>query len=668
MVLLPFLSIQNVGNNFINFFLTQPFFLYCDRKKNVMAKLLWFAFLFIFFQGIAQEKYSLLSIPPQLMENANSVLLDELVETDVTDASKMSVKTHRVVAVLNKNGENNVGAYLNYDDQTRVKDLEAYIYDAFGDEIKHFKKKDFTDVSGVDGYSMYLDDRKLYMAYTPTTFPFIVVFNSEVETGDSAFLDRWYPVGGYGRSTKKSVAKIKFSSTNKPRFKAHNIEGYDITLEKSTTEIICKAENILPIKYEELSHSFSQLAPNVQFALNSFYLKGTIGNGSNWSQFGSWMDRTLLSNISELNPATITRVKNLTANETTNEGKARKVYQYLQDKVRYVSVQIGIGGWKPMLASDVDNLAYGDCKALTNYTKALLEAVGVPSYYTIISAGEYERDITEDFTAMQGNHAILALPNENSFTWLECTSQDTPFGYLGNFTDDRDAMIVTPEGGKIVHTQVYPTADNLQIATANVMLQASGAVSAKFKRVSQGLEYDGLFMLPKQKKDIIEGFYKNEWSYLNGITLENINFENNRDDIIFTENLNIKLSSYASLVNDGLLFCPNTFAVVQDIPPRILDRKHDLFLSEGYVHREILNINIPADFIASQLPEDIILDSKFGNYSVKYSLIDPHTINYERELRIEKGTYPPGDYELYRNFKREVSRLDRTKILLTPIE
>ncbi len=55
----------------------------------------------------------------------------------------------------------------------------------------------------------------------------------------------------------------------------------------------------------------------------------------------------------------------------------------MQDKTRYISVQIGIGGWKPMLADDVNKLGYGDCKGLTNYTKALLEAVDVPSYYTL---------------------------------------------------------------------------------------------------------------------------------------------------------------------------------------------------------------------------------------------------------------------------------------------
>src|SRR5690625_198168 len=99
----------------------------------------------------------------------------------------------------------------------------------------------------------------------------------------------------------------------------------------------------------------------------------------------------------------------MVANEKTNEAKTRKIYQYIQDKVRNVSVQIGIGGWKPMPAMEVDKLSYGDCKALTNYTKVLLDALGIPSYYTVLYADSNTIDIHEDFVSFQGNHVILGI-------------------------------------------------------------------------------------------------------------------------------------------------------------------------------------------------------------------------------------------------------------------
>src|SRR5690606_19691165 len=107
--------------------------------------------------------------------------------------------------------------------------------------------------------------------------------------------------------------------------------------------------------------------------------------------------------------------------------KAKKIYEFMQAKTRYISVQIGIGGYQPYSAEEVDRLGYGDCKGLTNYMQSLLRVAGIESYYSIVYAGAFKRDIIPDFTSMQGNHVILCLPFKNDTTWLECTDKFSPF-------------------------------------------------------------------------------------------------------------------------------------------------------------------------------------------------------------------------------------------------
>ncbi len=74
-------------------------------------------------------------------------------------------------------------------------------------------------------------------------------------------------------------------------------------------------------------------------------------------------------------------------------------------------------------------------KDLTNYTKALLDLVGVTSYYSHIDANSDEPvSFENDFASLeQGNHVILNIPNKDKDVWLECTSQTMPFGFLGDF-------------------------------------------------------------------------------------------------------------------------------------------------------------------------------------------------------------------------------------------
>ncbi len=152
----------------------------------------------------------------------------------------------------------------------------------------------------------------------------------------------------------------------------------------------------------------------------------------------------------------------LTKDASSDKDKAKILYNYLQKNTRYISIQIGIGGLEPFPASEVDRLGYGDCKALANYMRSMLSAVNIPSYYCIVKAGRRKESFHKTFAnAQDGNHVILCIPFKNDTTWLECTSQNLPFGFLSDFTDDRDVVACTENGGVIMHTPKYINSTNL---------------------------------------------------------------------------------------------------------------------------------------------------------------------------------------------------------------
>ncbi|HLW32871.1 MAG TPA: DUF3857 domain-containing protein [Aequorivita sp.] len=628
-----------------------------------MKTIFWLAVFLCSTHISAQKNYSIASINKELMEYSNSIVVDELVEIDVTDINKMRTKTHRVMAVLNKMGDQDTNLREFYDSNSKVKNIEARIYNALGREIGRYRKKDFNDVSRT-GNNMYADSRVLFLRYTPTTYPYIVVYTSETETGDSAFLSPWYPLGGYAESTQKSVLNIKFDPSNKPKYKTQNLEGHEISISETPGDITFSASNLKAIRYEEHGPSINKVLPNIILGLDSFKLKGTAGSGKDWQAFGSWMNKSLLSDLDALPEGTLARVRSLVANETTNEGKARKIYQYVQDKVRYISIQIGIGGWKPMSASDVDKLSYGDCKALTNYTKVLLDAVGVPSYYTVLYGDTRERSIDSDFTSLQGNHVILGIPDGDEITWLECTSQNTPYGYIGSFTDDRDVLIITPEGGEITRTKTYHTEENTQQNISKIKVHSDGSVTANLDRISQGLQYEDKYLLPKNKRDEIDEFYKKQWSYINGFSLDNFEFDNDRENIIFTEKVVVSIPNYANLIGNDYLFCANVFNQRNYTPPRIENRMQNLYIGYGYLDTDTVEVEIPENFTIETLPESTVLETKFGKYEIEFIKISDTKMKYNRTLRIDKGEYPPEEYDNFRDFLRSIARLDKTKILL----
>jgi len=288
-----------------------------------------------------------------------------------------------------------------------------------------------------DGFSLYIDNRALRLNYTPVQYPYTMEFNYEIETSDTAFFPPWYFLGGYRASVEKSYYAISYASESiKPEIKKHNLDQIEVSETETPGKIVFEAENIAAIKSESLSPGFRKIAPRLSTRLKKFNLKGQEATVDTWKDFGAWMNKALLKDRAALEPGTIAKAKNLVKGVTDDLEKAKIIYKYVQDNTRYISVQIGIGGWKPISAIDVDRLKYGDCKGLSNYTHALLKSVDVPSYYTVIQAGNRKTDFDEDFAAMQGNHAILAIPYNDQYYWIDCTSQTHPFGFVGDFTDD----------------------------------------------------------------------------------------------------------------------------------------------------------------------------------------------------------------------------------------
>lgn len=611
-----------------------------------------------------QLNHTILDIPKDLIENANSVVLEENTFVDVSTFGQLTKTYHTVNLILNKKGFEYFNKNIYYDNDSKIKTIKAEILSPFGEKIKSFKKRNFIDVNATDEISMYQDDRVMYLEYTPTSYPFIIELDYEKTTNSTGFIPQWYPVKNSTTAIVKSTYTLEFNPLNKPRFKTNNIKSHNITITETPTKIICEASNIKPIVYEELSGSFKSLLPTVKFALNNFTLKGVAASAKNWKELGNWMHESLLKNQNSLPPSTINEIKNLIKNDTSNIDKARKIYKYVQNKVRYISVQIGIGGWKPMSAEAVDKLSYGDCKALTNYTKALLDVAGVPSYYTVIYAGEKKENIDSEFSRIEGNHAILGIPDNDTIIWLECTSQKKPFGFMGSSTDDRDALMITPKGGEIVHTKSYSLEENQRTQNATINLNTNTTINATVTITSTGLKYDSKYGFEDLTTEKKQNYYKTIWNYLPTLSIQVINITNNKKDIIFTEKIKVQVPNYASKIGKNLLFCPNIFNQNTEIHAAYKNRRHPFKLPKDFKEKASYTIYLPKEFSVEELPDSVSLDSPFGTYKYSITKSKNNTLKFYREYTEKKGTYKPQQYSEFIRFKKTVTKLDKTKIIL----
>ncbi len=610
------------------------------------------------------HNFNISETPENLKIEANSMILFEDISIEMKSQSEMVIKVEKAIRIYNKLADHYADITVSYDKRKSIRSISAYIYDTFGNEKKKIKKSDFEDYSAYDGISLHNDGRLLHYDYTPTSYPYTIYYKYEVKTSNTAFINRWIPIKGYSQSILKSKFIITYPLDVTLRKSEKNFNDLPIKIKETPGFLSYEIGEIPAIKHESNAPLFLNFVPNVKLGVNKFNLEGVNGEANNWSEFGKWYYDNLIESTLDLQETTKQKIKDLTSNVLEPIEKAKIVYEYVQNKVRYISVQVGIGGFKPMQASEVDNLGYGDCKALTNYTAALLKEVGIPSYHTLIHADD-KIDFDEKVASPEGNHMILYVPISNQDIWLECTSQKNPFSEIGDFTDDRDALIITPEGGIIKHTKIYKTEENLRLTKGSYSIDNLGAITAQVTIESSGTQYgDNLQRYDGESPKELDVLFKKYFSNINNIKFSKVEVFNNKKNLKYEEILEFSASDYAIFSGDQLLLPINAFNKNLYVPERIRNRKLPFEISRGYIDIDEIEIKLPEQFSVEYIPENIELKSDFGLYTVTFTKVDEKTYSYKRTLKIDKCKFPKENYKAYREFKKDIRKYDNSKIIL----
>jgi len=129
--------------------------------------------------------------------------------------------------------------------------------------------------------------------------------------------------------------------------------------------------------------------------------------------------------------AEVTEAIQKTADEVAGDAEgleaAHKLYNWVAQNIRYVALELGVGGYVPQSAEEVLNQRYGDCKGYVTLLQALLKAKGIKSEPVLIYFGE-DYSLLPAPTPEQFNHVILYLPEFDLY--LDPTMRYAPFGVL----------------------------------------------------------------------------------------------------------------------------------------------------------------------------------------------------------------------------------------------
>lgn len=617
----------------------------------------------------AQTEFKADDIPAALKENAHSVIRRHETTFTVKSPGEATQRIRKVITVLDQEADDEAKIVVGYDKLSKITNLEGALYDQNGKLIKKLKKNDIDDYSTFTDYNLF-DDQRIKAAAFPKqpTYPYTVEFVVETTERNLMFYPSWMPQEGEHESLEQASYTITMPAGLALRYKEVNLPtpGTTAATPDGGKVYTWKVANRPAVEREPLAPLEQELFPVVYAGPTAFDVQEYKGKISSWSDVGAFY-YTLNNGRDQLPESVQQQIRELVKPETTTLGKVRKVYKFVQDNTRYVSIQLGIGGWQTIEADKVALSKYGDCKALTNYTKALLKAAGVTAYPALVRAGDNVPDMMADFPSFQFNHVILCVPIERDTLFLECTSGHDPAGYTGDFTGNRHVLLVLPEGSHLIKTPVYAPTDNQQHRQISVTLTEQGDAKAAVKTRYTGLQQDAYAQVLHSMNQDEQRSWLLKRIHIPAFELNAFAYTEQPGMIpAVTETLKLDVRKWATMSGTRLFLPLNLMSALSPAAPLTQPRQTAVQLGVNYDFDDSDTVEyiLPKGFVPEFQVAPVTIESKFGHYTAQVTVSGDH-ITYVRHITMHGGRYPASAYSEWVDFRKKVAKTDRMQLVFT---
>jgi len=517
------------------------------------------------------------------------------------------------------------------------------------------------DYPSMASFSLYEDNRVL--AYSPRlqmTYPFTIEWEYEIDFNSLLYAPTWVVQEAPDISVEKSEFTLEFEDGYPLKYKALNLAGPAEVKDGPTTTLNWQVEKLTSVSKDLDFEVLGTQRPLVYSAPEIINLDGNVSNNLSWIDFGNWF-YSLNEGRDSLGAGGIQKVDEIIGSaDQSKRDKIQRVYQYLQENTRYVNISLGIGGFQSFPAKVVDDVGYGDCKALTTYTKGMLESAGIESNYVLIRAGRKKAPFRRDFPSSQFNHVILAVPLEQDTVWLECTSQDNAFDFLGSFTDNREALWISKDNSQIVNTPRYGIEENIEDRAVSITLNKDGSASVEALIKFQGLrtELNGLKWAIRRGEEEQKNWVNQYLSIPDSevLSFEFKTYQTPRVDL----NLTFSIRNFVQKINNDLLIS-HLFDLHND--SKMYAKKEGSFLIEqAYQITESVKLEFPDEY-NPLLMKDVDHANDYVHYVQKSRKLDG-AIELERLIQVRDKEVLEETKDLYFDGWKKMIKESKSALLL----
>jgi transglutaminase-like putative cysteine protease len=600
------------------------------------------------------------AVPEAVKNKAWVVMHQENINVEVESLDKAKLKVHQVYTVVNEEGKKDLFFNEYTTKAMSLEDAEIRVYDANGRQLGKYKKKDMRTEAAGEG--LIEDGAITYFMIPSSAYPLTVDLQYEKKLKSTLSLPDYRFIEP-GEGVVESSYSIKIPPDIGLRYKARNTSIEPVITDDGKDKVYTwSVKNLSPIDYEEGAAAIQVRYPHIELRTDKFTYFGSEGDLSSWKNFGAWIN-ALYQGLDVLPEDRKQFFVALVKDAANEKEKMKRIYNYLQQNFRYVSIQLGIGGLKPFSAEFTDKKKYGDCKALSNFMKSALSAVGIKSYVAIINAEYNQEPVDPSFPANDFNHVILCVPGPKDSIWLECTSSTTEFGELGSFTENRNALLVTEDGGFLVPTPKSQPESNRLTTRTTVSIADDLSAQSETIFTTKGEYREIMDDILKEKRDD----QKEDLVFYYGFKQPD-DFELARVPSTggYQSTLTMTIRKVPEFTAGNKLFIsPRMYKIWPKALPKAENRKLDFYFHFPFEKVDTTVFKLPAGAKPDALPAENELKCAYASFKSKF-WYDEHdnSVYSVASLTLKQYKIPAADYASVKKFFDDLMQSDSQKFVI----
>lgn len=574
--------------------------------------------------------------------------------TEVVVKNGKLTKTHTYeVLINNRGGEEFTDVAIYVSGLAKVSNIEASIKDRFGKLVKKLNRSDIKERSTRQSFSFYEDDMVREFSLKHNDYPYTLSYSYQEQETQFLGIEYWQPVLGLTTPTREALLRLEVP-------KKYKFTAAENRINPPKTDTLSPDKDVYTwyasydgkTKSERLSSAADGRLPIVKILPEDFYFEKP-GSQKTWVDYGNWQ-YSLLEGLDDLPESEKAKINKMLEGVVDTKEKIRRLYHYLQDETRYINVSIETGGLKPHPSSYVAQNKYGDCKALTNYFKSVLDYANVASYYTKVFAGDQVRQIDKEVPSQQFNHVILLVPVEKDTLWLDCTS-DLAFNYLGTFTQNREVFVVDKDNSRFVRTPALSKNDVLETRKINFKNSEEGTL-ANFSNTYRGKNYEDLAMVGKQYNESINSTYIRDYFVEKGFELVGYKIQDPPRDSLFVRlDYTARSTNIFNQYGSDIIINVLSFAIPSMEKPG--ERKSPVQIDFPQYNVDTLTYEVPKNYVLAHCPDNVHIETDIGTYHTEY-VVSPELIKIVKSYYLKQGVYSIENYAQFYAFVNQVKNLE----------